>query len=83
VPVKKPAYHCFHATDADWQLDRSWITYFFRSHYNVEEGLLGSIFFGTNIISAMSMLVASALTRRFGNVNVRCNPPAPFLRLTN
>ncbi|KAI1482078.1 putative MFS transporter [Daldinia eschscholtzii] len=47
----------------------SWITYYFKSHFNVEEGELGSIFFATQTIAAASMIVASSLAKRFGNVN--------------
>ncbi|KAH6607275.1 hypothetical protein Trco_003588 [Trichoderma cornu-damae] len=46
----------------------SWVTYFFRWRYGIEEGKLGSIFFVTSITSAASMLVASSLAKRFGNV---------------
>lgn len=52
----------------------SWVTYFFRSHYNLEEGKLGSVFFVTSIIAAMSMILASSLAKRFGNVNVSVCP---------
>lgn len=50
---------------------RSWVTYFFRWRYGIEEGKLGSIFFVTSITSALSMLVASSLAKRFGNIKVR------------
>ncbi|KAK4077416.1 uncharacterized protein Triagg1_3748 [Trichoderma aggressivum f. europaeum] len=46
----------------------SWVTYFFRWRYGIEEGNLGSIFFVTSITSALSMLVASSLAKRFGNI---------------
>ncbi|OQE01623.1 hypothetical protein PENVUL_c042G05720 [Penicillium vulpinum] len=46
----------------------SWMTYFFRGKFNLPEGELGTIFFTTNIISAVSMLVASSLAKRIGNV---------------
>ncbi|KAK8911528.1 hypothetical protein ACHAPF_001571 [Botrytis cinerea] len=46
----------------------SWVTYFFREKFGIEEGKLGSLFFTTSIISACSMLVASSLAKRFGNV---------------
>ncbi|KAF3068685.1 putative membrane protein [Trichoderma lentiforme] len=49
----------------------SWVTYFFRWRYGIEEGKLGSIFFVTSITSAMSMLVASSLAKRFGNIKAR------------
>ncbi|KAL5872373.1 hypothetical protein ACKVWC_008006 [Pyricularia oryzae] len=47
----------------------SWISYYFKSTYNMELGTLGSVFFTTNVIAAISMLVASSLAKRFGNVN--------------
>ncbi|KAH8840805.1 hypothetical protein MCOR01_007494 [Pyricularia oryzae] len=47
----------------------SWISYYFKSTYNMELGTLGSVFFTTNAIAAISMLVASSLAKRFGNVN--------------
>ncbi|KAM5354972.1 hypothetical protein ACJ41O_001618 [Fusarium nematophilum] len=62
----------------------SWITYFFKSHYNIEEGKLGSIFFVTSIIAAASMIVASSLAKRFGNVRTMVFthlPSAVFLAL--
>ncbi|KAL7947810.1 major facilitator superfamily domain-containing protein [Trichoderma barbatum] len=46
----------------------SWVTYFFRWRYGIAEGKLGSIFFVTSITSALSMLVASSLAKRFGNI---------------
>ncbi|CAI7626776.1 unnamed protein product [Penicillium viridicatum] len=46
----------------------SWMTYFFKGKFNLPEGELGTIFFTTNIISAASMLVASSLAKRIGNV---------------
>ncbi|KAI1403877.1 MFS general substrate transporter [Hypoxylon fuscum] len=47
----------------------SWITYYFKYQFDIEEGKLGSIFFVTQMIAAVSMLVASSLAKRFGNVN--------------
>jgi len=47
------------------------MTYFFRWKFNVEDGVLGSVFSTASIISSASMLVASSLAKRFGNVNVR------------
>ncbi|KAK5998882.1 putative membrane protein [Cladobotryum mycophilum] len=48
----------------------SWMTYFFRWRYGIEEGRLGSIFFTASIITAISMLVASSLAKRIGNIKV-------------
>lgn len=62
----------------------SWVTYFFRWRYNLSEGVLGSIFFTTSIIAACSMLIASSLAKRFGNVNTMVFthlPSAVFLAL--
>ncbi|QSZ30291.1 hypothetical protein DSL72_004813 [Monilinia vaccinii-corymbosi] len=46
----------------------SWVTYFFHEKFGIEAGKLGSLFFTTSIISAGSMLVASSLSKRLGNV---------------
>ena len=62
----------------------SWITYFFRWRYSLSESALGSIFFTTSIIAAGSMLLASSLAKRFGNVNTMVFthlPSAVFLAL--
>jgi MFS family permease len=60
------------------------MTYFFHSHYNLAEGVLGSVFFVTSVISAASMLVAVSLARRIGNVRTMVFthlPSAVFLAL--
>ncbi|MCJ1314740.1 hypothetical protein MMC15_000052 [Xylographa vitiligo] len=46
----------------------SWVTYFFRQKFDLHEGKLGSLFFTTSIIAAASMLVASSIAKRIGNV---------------
>ncbi|OAQ65835.1 MFS general substrate transporter [Pochonia chlamydosporia 170] len=46
----------------------SWVTFYFRSRFNIEEGRLGSIFFTTSLISAASVIVASSISKRLGNV---------------
>ncbi|KAL5335680.1 MFS transporter [Aspergillus crustosus] len=46
----------------------SWMTYFFKRKFNLPEGTLGSVFFTTSLISAASMLLASSLAKRIGNV---------------
>ncbi|AEO60375.1 hypothetical protein MYCTH_2309557 [Thermothelomyces thermophilus ATCC 42464] len=46
----------------------SWVTYYFRSQFSLEEGRLGSLFFTTSIISAVSVVLASSLAKRLGNV---------------
>ena len=47
---------------------RSWVTYYFKRKFNLAEGKLGSLFFVTSIIAAISILVASSIARRIGNV---------------
>ncbi|PWY85095.1 MFS transporter [Aspergillus heteromorphus CBS 117.55] len=46
----------------------SWMTYFFKGKFSLSEGTLGSIFFTTSLISAASVLVASSIAKRIGNV---------------
>ncbi|EFY93794.1 MFS transporter [Metarhizium acridum CQMa 102] len=46
----------------------SWMTFYFRSRFGIEEGRLGSIFFTTSLISAASVIVASSISKRLGNV---------------
>jgi hypothetical protein len=47
------------------------MTYFFRRKFDLPEGELGTIFFFTSIIAAASMLVASSIDKRIGNIKVR------------
>ncbi|KAL8856586.1 MAG: hypothetical protein Q9178_006815 [Gyalolechia marmorata] len=44
----------------------SWITYFFTTKFSLPEGNLGSLFFTTSIIGALSNLVASSISKRIG-----------------
>jgi len=46
----------------------SWVTYFFKIKFDIDEGRLGSLFFVTSIIASISMLVASSIAKRFGNI---------------
>ncbi|KAJ5594587.1 uncharacterized protein N7459_000795 [Penicillium hispanicum] len=46
----------------------SWMTYFFRRKFDLPEGELGTIFFITSSIAATSMLIASSIAKRIGNV---------------
>ncbi|KAK4098425.1 MFS general substrate transporter [Parathielavia hyrcaniae] len=48
----------------------SWLTYCFRSRFDLDEGRLGSVFFTTSIVSAASVIVASSLAKRLGNVKI-------------
>lgn len=42
------------------------VAYWFHLRYGVEPGALGGIFFGTNLLSALSFLAAPAIARRIG-----------------
>lgn len=44
----------------------SWITYFFTTNFSLPEGTLGTLFFSTSIIAALSNLVASSISKRIG-----------------
>ncbi|KAJ5736653.1 uncharacterized protein N7483_001778 [Penicillium malachiteum] len=46
----------------------SWMAYFFKRKFNLPEGELGTIFFVTSSIAAASMLLASSIAKRIGNV---------------
>ncbi|KAJ9607481.1 hypothetical protein H2200_007559 [Cladophialophora chaetospira] len=46
----------------------SWVTYFFKRKFGLSEGTLGTIFSITGVISALSIFVASAISKRIGNV---------------
>lgn len=48
----------------------SWVTYFFQGKFNLREGSLGTLFFTTSIIAAVSMLLASSIAKRAGNIKV-------------
>lgn len=49
---------------------RSWITFFFDKKFNLSAGQLGTIFLATSLIAALSMLPASSLAKRLGNIKV-------------
>ena len=62
----------------------SWLTYFFNRKFALPEGSLGTLFFVTNIISAISNLAASSLAKRIGLVKTMVFthlPSAIFLAL--
>lgn len=48
---------------------QSMIAYWFYIRFEVETGLLGSIFFGANILAGISALLAARIARRFGLIN--------------
>lgn len=50
-------------------LVQSLMAYWFHVHFGVESGLLGSIFFGANILAGISALLAVRLADRFGLIN--------------
>ncbi|MEO7665347.1 MAG: MFS transporter [Candidatus Limnocylindrales bacterium] len=48
---------------------QSLLAYWFHRKFGVEPALLGGIFFGANLLAAVSALSASRIARRFGLVN--------------
>ncbi|HSL43280.1 MAG TPA: MFS transporter [Anaerolineales bacterium] len=50
-------------------LVQSLIAYWFHVRFGVESGVLGSIFFGANILAGFSALLAVRLANRFGLIN--------------
>jgi MFS family permease len=50
-------------------LVQSLIAYWFHVRFSIESGLLGSIFFGANILAGISALLAVRLADRFGLIN--------------
>ncbi|KAL8900090.1 MAG: hypothetical protein Q9207_005858 [Kuettlingeria erythrocarpa] len=62
----------------------SWMTYFFTTKFSLPEGTLGTLFFVTSIIAALSNLVASSISKRIGLVKTMVFthlPSAIFLAL--
>ncbi|OWP04003.1 hypothetical protein B2J93_682 [Marssonina coronariae] len=62
----------------------SWVTYFFHQKFNMKEGVLGALFFTTAIVAAVSMLLASSIAKRIGNIQTMVFthlPSAIFLAL--
>ena len=48
---------------------QSIVAYYFHKRYGVEPGLLGSIFFGANVLAGLSALSAAWVAKRIGLVN--------------
>jgi MFS family permease len=48
---------------------QSMIAYWFHQKFGVDEGTLGNIFFGANILAGLSALTAARIARRFGLIN--------------
>lgn len=74
------AVDCF----ASGLVPQSWITYFFTRKFGLSEGDLGTLFFITNIISSISSLVASSISKRIGLIKTMVfthMPSACFLAL--
>ncbi|KAE9369124.1 MFS general substrate transporter [Stipitochalara longipes BDJ] len=46
----------------------SWITFFFHDKFKISENKLGTLFFITSFITALSMLPASSVAKRLGNI---------------
>ena len=50
-------------------LVQSFLAYWFHVKFGVETGILGSIFFGANILAGVSALLAVRIAKRFGLIN--------------
>ncbi len=50
-------------------LVQSLMAYWFHTRFGVESGVLGSIFFGANILAGISALLAVRLAEKFGLIN--------------
>jgi MFS family permease len=50
-------------------LVQSMIAYWFHITYGIDSGLLGSIFFGANVLAGISALLAARIAARFGLIN--------------
>jgi MFS family permease len=48
---------------------QSLIAYWFHIRYGVDEGTLGSIFFGANMLAGISALLAARIAKKFGLIN--------------
>lgn len=48
---------------------QSLIVYWFHVRFNMDTGMLGSIFFGANVLAGISALLAGRIAKRFGLIN--------------
>lgn len=48
---------------------QSLMAYWFHIRFGVNEGMLGSIFFGVNLLAGISALLAARIAKRFGLIN--------------
>lgn len=65
-------------------IPQSWVTYFFKQKFSLLESQLGTLFFTTNIVSSVSHLVASSISKRIGPIKTMVfthMPSAIFLAL--
>lgn len=63
---------------------QSWVTYFFKQKFSLPEDQLGTLFFIANIVSSVSHLVASSISKRIGLIKTMVlthMPSAIFLAL--
>ncbi|KAK9450770.1 major facilitator superfamily domain-containing protein [Limtongia smithiae] len=47
---------------------QTWVAYYFANRFEVTEATLGTLFFFTNMISAVSSLVAASISKRLGPI---------------
>jgi len=62
----------------------SWVAYYFNWRFHLSEGKIGTLFFSTSIAMAISILVATSIAKRIGNVRTMVFthlPSAIFLAL--
>ena len=57
------------------------IAYWFHVKFGIDAGIIGSIFFGTNVLAGISALLAAKIAKRIGLINtmVFTNIPANIL----
>ena len=48
---------------------QSLVAFWFNARFHVEPGIIGSIFFGANILAGISALLAGRMAKRFGLIN--------------
>ena len=48
---------------------QSFMAYWFHRHFGVDPAVLGSIFFGANLLAGISALLAASIARRIGLIN--------------
>jgi MFS family permease len=48
---------------------QSMVAYWFSIKFNVQPGIIGSIFFGANVLAGFSALMAGTMAKRFGLIN--------------